>query len=139
MPLSPHPLESVLRAAGLRPTRQRVMLLELLRGLEAGNFAADHLARRALEAGGRLSQATVYNILNQFAKAGLVRRVDLGERAWFSTGDDGHHHFLDVTTGRLSDIPGAQPVVQGLPLPPEGYEVEGVDILVRIRPGGTRE
>lgn len=139
MPLSSHPLETVLRAAGLRPTRQRVMLLELLRGLEAGNFAADHLVRRAAEMGARLSQATVYNILNQFAKAGLVRRVDLGERAWFSTGNDGHHHFLDVATGRLSDIPGVQPVVQNLPPPPEGYDVEGVDVLIRIRPKGTRE
>ncbi|EME69042.1 Fe2+/Zn2+ uptake regulation protein [Paramagnetospirillum caucaseum] len=131
--------ETVLRDAGLRPTRQRRGMVELLQTLSSDNVSADEAHRLAAEAGLRLSLATTYNILNQFAKVGLVRRVDLGERTWFCTSPAGHHHFLDLSTGRLSDIPGRQPVLDHLPTPPPGYEVEGVDILVRIRPAICRE
>lgn len=131
--------ELVLRDAGLRPTRQRQGMVELLRGLGAENVSADEMHRLAAKVGLRLSLATTYNILNQFAKAGLIRRVDLGERTWFCTSPAGHHHFLDLSTGRLSDIGGRQPGLDHLPPPPPGFEVEGVDILVRIRPARHRE
>jgi len=133
------PSETVLRDAGLRPTRQRRGMVELLRTLGSGNVSADEMHRLAAKAGLRLSLATTYNILNQFAKAGLVRRIDLGERTWFCTSPAGHHHFLDLSTGRLSDIPGRQPVLDHLPSPPPGYELDGVDILIRIRPERIRE
>ncbi len=126
--------ESVLRAAGLRPTRQRRGMVELLRALNTGSVSADEMHRMAAEAGLRFSLATTYNILNQFAKARLIRRIDLGDRTWFCTSPEGHHHFLDMSTGRLCDITGRQPELDHLPPPPEGYEVEGVNILVRIRP-----
>jgi len=129
----------ILREAGLRPTRQRRGMVELLRTLSRDNMSADEVHRLAAEAGLRLSLATTYNILNQFAKAGLVRRIDLGERTWFCTSPAGHHHYLDLSTGRLSDIAGRQPMLDHLPEPPSGYEVEGVDILIRIKPTGIRE
>lgn len=131
--------DTTLRHAGLRPTRQRRGMLEVLGGLGACNISADEAHRLAADQGLRLSLATTYNILNQFAKAGLVRRIDLGERTWFCTCPAGHHHFLDLSTGRLSDIAGRQPVLDHLPPPPPGFEVDGVDILVRIRPAETRE
>lgn len=129
----------ILRDAGLRPTRQRRGMVELLPTLGSGNVSADEVHRLAAEAGLRLSLATTYNILNQFAKAGLVRRIDLGERTWFCTSPAGHHHFLDLSTGRLSDIAGRQPGLDHLPEPPPGYELDGVDILIRIRPARIRE
>lgn len=128
--------EIILRQAGLRPTRQRCGILALLGALGAGNITADQIHGEAARNGLRISLATAYNILNQFAKAGLVRRFDLGERTWFCTGgkEEGHHHFLDLASGRLSDIAGRQPVLDHIPAPPDGFEVEGVDIVVRIRP-----
>jgi Fur family transcriptional regulator, iron response regulator len=131
--------ELILRDAGLRPTRQRQGMLELLRGLGPGNLSADEVYRLASKVGLRLPLATTYNILNQFAKAGLVRRIDLGERTWFCTSPAGHHHFLDLSTGRLSDIDGRQPALDHLPAPPPGYELDGVDILIRVRPSRRRE
>jgi Fur family transcriptional regulator, iron response regulator len=138
---SPSASEDILRRAGLRPTRQRCGILHLLEALGPDNVTADQVHGLAAGNGLRLSLATAYNILNQFAKAGLVRRIDLGERTWFCTGpaDEAHHHFLDVHNGRLSDITGRQPELNHLPRPPDGFEVEGVDILVRIRPARVCE
>jgi len=58
-------------------------------------------------------------------------------RSYFDTNTADHHHFFCETTGKLQDIPAQQLSVSGLPLPPAGTEIRRVDIIVRIRPGGT--
>jgi Fur family transcriptional regulator, iron response regulator len=125
-----------LRAAGLRPTRQRVGLARLL--LEKGDrhVTAEQLHGEALEACIRVSLATVYNTLHQFTAAGLLREavVEPG-RSYFDTNTADHHHFFCEATGRLQDIPAQHLAVTGLPLPPDGTEICGVEIIVRIRPG----
>jgi Fur family transcriptional regulator, iron response regulator len=124
-----------LRAAGLRPTRQRLVLAELL--LENGDrhVTAEQLHGEALAAGIPVSLATVYNALHQFTEAGLLREavVEPG-RSYFDTNTAEHHHFFCEATGRLQDIPARQLSVSGLPLPPAGTEIRRVDIIVRIRP-----
>lgn len=124
-----------LRAAGLRPTRQRLALARLL--LENGDrhFTAEQLHTEAQAAAIRVSLATIYNTLHQFTDCGLVREVvvDPGH-SYFDTNTDEHHHFFCETTGRLQDIPGHELTVSGIPLPPSGTEISRVDIIVRVRP-----
>src|SRR5690606_32050073 len=64
-----------LRAAGLRPTRQRVALGMLLFGEEDRHVSAEILHAEALMAGEQVSLATVYNTLHQFTGAGLLREL----------------------------------------------------------------
>jgi Fur family iron response transcriptional regulator len=94
-----------LRAAGLRPTRQRLALGKLL--LENGNrhVTAEDLYHEACRAGIPVSLATVYNTLHQFTAVGLLREVvvDMGQ-SYFDTNTTHHHHFYDERTGCLSDI-----------------------------------
>ncbi len=124
-----------LRAAGLRPTRQRLALAQLL--LENGDrhVTAEQLHGEAVGAGIPVSLATVYNTLHQFTDAGLLREavVEPG-RSYFDTNTADHHHFFCEATGKLQDIPAHQLSVSDLPLPPLGTEIRRVDIIVRIRP-----
>jgi len=124
-----------LRAVGLRPTRQRLALARLL--LENGDrhVTAEHLHAEAMDAGIKVSLATVYNTLHQFTEAGLLREavVEPG-RSYFDTNIADHHHFFCETTGDLRDIPAHHLSVTGLPAPPSGTEIRRVDIVVRVRP-----
>lgn len=123
-----------LRAAGLRPTRQRLALARLL--LEGGDrhVTAEQLHGEAMAGGVKVSLATVYNTLHQFTEAGLLREavVEPG-RSYFDTNTANHHHFFCETTGELRDIPEHYLSVTGLPDPPSGTEIRRVDIIVRVR------
>lgn len=123
-----------LRRHGIRATRPRLAVLSLMRQTGDRHVTSDSLYREAMERRLPLSLATIYNTLHQFAAAGLVRRVDVAGRMVFCTDPKDHHHFVEETTGRLVDIPPGQPQVTALPEPPEGWEIAGVDVLVRIRP-----
>lgn len=125
--------EATLRGAGIRPTRQRLTIGRLIKEGGSRHLTPDSLHQEALSQGMRLSLATVYNTLNEFAAAGLVKRVPMGERSWFCTNTAEHHHFYHEATGRIEDIPGCQPQVMGLPDAPEGMEVAGIDVIVRLR------
>ena len=51
-----------------------------------------------------MSLSTVYNTLNQFAGAGLLREIAVqGPRTYFHTRTSPHHHFMDESTGRMFD------------------------------------
>jgi Fur family iron response transcriptional regulator len=124
-----------LRAVGLRPTRQRLALAQLL--LENGDrhITAEQLHGEAIGADIRVSLATVYNTLHQFTDAGLLREVVVEPgRSYFDTNTANHHHFFCETTSKLEDIPGQDVVVSGFPLPPPGTEICRVDVIIRVRP-----
>jgi Fur family transcriptional regulator, iron response regulator len=126
-----------LRAAGLRPTRQRLALAQLLFENDDRHVTAEQLHGEAVAAAIPVSLATIYNTLHQFTDAGLLREtvVEPG-RSYFDTNTADHHHFFCEATGQLQDIPAQQLSVRGLPLPPAGTAIRRVDIIVRIRPDG---
>jgi len=68
-------IEARLRDAGLRPTRQRMGLASLLFGGPCRHVSAEELFAEAAASGVKVSLATVYNTLNQFVAAGLLREV----------------------------------------------------------------
>jgi Fur family transcriptional regulator, iron response regulator len=126
------PVRDRLRSAGLRPTRQRQALGELLFAGGDRHVSAEALHDEARQAGIAVSVATVYNTLHQFTAAGLLREVMVdGSRTHFDTNTSNHHHFL-FEDGSLMDIPEGAVDVAGLPAAPEGMRVVRVDILVRL-------
>jgi Fur family iron response transcriptional regulator len=131
---TPNPALDRLRAAGLRPTRQRLALAKLLfqQGCDR-HVAAEELHAEALSASVRVSLATVYNTLHQFTEAGLLREIVVaGGRSYFDTNVTAHHHFFFEDSGRLEDIPGHLVSFAALPEPPEGTTVRRVDVVVRV-------
>ncbi len=132
-------LEIRVREAGLRPTRQRIALAELLFAKGDRHLSAEELHEEALGAGVAVSLATVYNTLHQFTEAGLLRILALeGSRTYFDTNTSDHHHFFIEGENRVVDIEAAPVSVHNLPEPPEGMEIVNVDIIVRLRPKKAR-
>ena len=126
-------LERRLRAAGLRPTRQRLALAGVIFGAGDRHLTAESLHAEARDAGVPMSLATVYNTLHQFTQAGLLRSFGIEGRAThFDTNTSEHHHFV-TERGKVIDIPGDAISVSNLPAPPDGMEIAHVDVVVRLR------
>jgi Fur family iron response transcriptional regulator len=127
------PLVERLKAAGLRPTRQRLQLLRVLGEGGHRHLTAEQLAQEAKQAGLNVALATIYNTLHQFTQAGLLREVVVEPgRSYFDTNLGDHHHFYDETDNHLIDIPAEQVAVSALPSPPAGKRVARVDVIVRV-------
>jgi Fur family iron response transcriptional regulator len=124
-----------LSAAGLRPTRQRQVLAELLVGDgQHRHVTAESLFDAARTKGDSVSLATVYNTLRAFCEAGVLQEITVdGSRSYFDTNTHDHPHFFWEDEGRLSDAPSDQLVIQRLPEAPEGVEIASVDVVIRLR------
>ena len=123
-----------LRAAGLRPTRQRLALARLLFDGEDRHVTAEILHGEAVQSRVQVSLATVYNTLHQFTDAGLLREIVVEPgRSYFDTNMSDHHHFFQEETSRLEDIDGDDIAIGNLPEPPPGTAVSRVDVIVRVQ------
>ena len=126
-------LHERLLGAGLRPTRQRVALGQLLFSRGDRHVTAESLFEEAVAAYMPVSLATVYNTLHQFTAAGLLREIAVdGTRVYFDTNISEHHHFLLDDEG-LCYIPGSEVTVSNLPEPPAGMKIARIDVVVRLQ------
>jgi Fur family iron response transcriptional regulator len=129
-----HDVKSKLRDVGLRPTRQRMALGWILFAKGDRHVTAEMLYEEATRAKVPVSLATVYNTLHQFTEVGLLRQVAVdGSKAYFDTNNTEHHHFYVEDKNDLMDIPATDVVVGKPPVPPEGYEIARIDVVVRLR------
>ena len=130
-----HLTEAWLASAGLRPTRQRRALAELLIGDgRHRHVTAENLFEAASKAGAQVSLATVYNTLKCFTEAGLLTEIAVdGARNYFDTRTEDHPHFFWEDTGRLTDAPADSVEFARLPDAPEGTEISKVDVVIRVR------
>lgn len=125
-----------LAGAGLRPTRQRLSLAELLVGDGKNrHVTAESLYEASGKAGASVSLATVYNTLRCFTEAGLLAEITVdGTRSYFDTRTDEHAHFFWEDTGALTDAPRDAVAFAKVPEAPEGAEIARIDVVVRVRP-----
>ncbi len=98
------------------------------------HVSAEVLHREAVAANVMVSVATVYNTLNQFKAAGLLREVAIeGDRSFYDTNTSNHFHFYHEKEGRLFDIGTDNLTINGLPEAPEGTAIDRIDVIVRLR------
>jgi Fur family iron response transcriptional regulator len=129
-----HDVRQMLKDAGLRPTRQRLALGWLLFAKGDRHISAEILHEEAQRARFPVSLATVYNTLHQFTGAGLLRELAIdGSRAFFDTNVHDHHHFFLEGENEVMDVPVTAMRLDRTPEPPPGYEVERIDVVVRVR------
>jgi len=122
-----------LQSAGLRATPKRIAIGGLLFDGVDRHVTADDVASLARKSGVRVSLATVYNTLNQFVAAGLMKRITLDtDRTYFDTNVSDHHHLFFEENGVLHDIPGDSIRVEGLPPIPSGSKIRAVEVVVRM-------
>lgn len=126
---------SWLGSAGLRPTRQRLALAELLVGDgQHRHVTAESLFDAARHSGASVSLATIYNTLRAFCDAGLMQEVTVdGSKSYFDTNTHDHPHFYWEDECRLSDAPSEELVITQIPQAPAGAEIASVDVVIRLR------
>lgn len=118
---------------GINPTPQRVTITRLLfeRGM---HMSADEVYREVNVKDQQVSKATVYNTLGLLAEKGVVREVIANpSKIFYDPNTSPHHHFYNEVTGELTDIDAKEVRVVGLPPLPDGADLQGVDVIVRLR------
>ncbi|AZO32503.1 iron response transcriptional regulator IrrA [Mesorhizobium sp. M1B.F.Ca.ET.045.04.1.1] len=128
-------IKNRLMMAGLRPTRQRVALADLLFAKGDRHLTVEELHEEAVSANVPVSLATIYNTLHQFTEAGMIRVLAVeSAKTYFDTNVSDHHHFFVKGHNEMLDIPINNLVIDNLPEPPEGMEIAHVDVVIRLRP-----
>jgi Fur family iron response transcriptional regulator len=106
----------------------------LLFGKGDRHVTAEALFEEARGSKTALSLATVYNTLRQFSEASLLREIAVyGSRIWYDTNTGPHCHFYVEDRDELLDVPDDMVAVLKLPVAPEGMEILGADVIVRVK------
>ena len=129
-------LTQKLENEGIIPTRQRLLIAQVLFNRDT-HFTANELYLQVNKGRRRACRATVYNVLNVFVQAGIVRaiNVDVG-RTFYDVNTQPHHHFYNVDTGVLSDVPTNRLPTQIDSIePPSGTRLtsEPIQLVIKVR------
>jgi Fe2+ or Zn2+ uptake regulation protein len=125
---SPSP-EDLLRSRGLRVTRPRLTVLDVLAG--GGHLEVDEIANAVRMRLDSVSTQAVYDVLGALSRAGLARRIEpAGSAARFEARvGDNHHHVVCRGCGVVADVDcatGAAPCLD--PSSTQGFEVDEAEV-----------
>lgn len=130
-------MANLLRTHGINPTHQRIEIAYALFGRQE-HLSADQIMVAVNDRHSETSKATVYNALNLFKQHKLIREVIVDpSKVFYDPNTSPHHHFFNLETSELTDIDATAVQINGLPQLPKGMVMEGVDVIVRIRPDAT--
>ena len=124
-----------LRNSGLRPTKQRVKICEVLFNTDKTfHFTINELVKRISKVSNhKISLATVYNTVHSFKKKGYLKEIPINsDQSYFDTNTSHHHHFYDESQKNLIDIDDAdvEPVKIKTKIP--GKKIKSVEVLVKV-------
>ena len=124
-----------LRDAGLRPTKQRVKISELLFNREKTfHFTINDLAKKiSEELNEKISLATVYNTVHAFEKKGYLKEIAINsDKSYFDTNITAHHHFYDEDTHELIDCD--QNDIDSINIKNNitGKKINSVEVLIKV-------
>ena len=124
-----------LRASGLRPTKQRLAICKILFDRkETFHFTIDKLKKKIEKnTKNKISLATIYNTVHAFKNNGYLKEISLqGNKTFFDTNSENHHHFYDQDTGDLIDIKNEEISINQLPSAPKGKTINEVEVTVSV-------
>ena len=124
-----------LRSSGLRPTKQRLKICEVLFNTDKTfHFTINELVKRISKVSNhKISLATVYNTVHSFKKKGYLKEIPINsDQSYFDTNTSHHHHFYDESQKNLIDIDDAdvEPVKINTKIP--GKKIKSVEVLVKV-------
>lgn len=127
-----HDVAVMLRSKGIQPSAQRVAVARYVLYTDE-HPTADRVWAAVKQDFPVISRATVYNTLNLFVDKGLLQSPALDEgAAVFDANTERHHHFIDVDSGRVIDIPVEHLQVEGVH-ELEGFDVQDFTVVLRGR------
>ena len=124
-----------LRNSGLRPTKQRIKICEVLFNAEKTfHFTINDLSKIIKEKiNEKISLATIYNTVHAFNKKGYLKEITINtEKSYFDTNTSHHHHFFDNSNKELIDLSNddVENIKINKSLP--GKKISSVEILVKV-------
>ena len=124
-----------LRDAGLRPTKQRVKICEVLFNREKTfHFTINDLAKKILEDfNEKISLATVYNTVHALQKKGYLKEIAINsDKSYFDTNTSAHHHFYDEDTHELIDCDQSNIDSINIKNNITGKKINSVEVLIKV-------
>ena len=124
-----------LREAGLRPTKQRVKICEILFNREKTfHFTINDLAKKISEdLNEKISLATVYNTVHAIQKKGYLKEITINsDKSYFDTNTTAHHHFYDEDTHELIDCDQSNIDSINVKNNITGKKINSVEVLIKV-------
>ncbi len=124
-----------LRKSGLRPTKQRLQICEVLFNTERTfHFTINDLAKKINEQlNNKISLATVYNTVHAFEKKGYLKQIPINSnQTYFDTNISEHHHFYDLKEGKLIDLKNSDVGPINIYKKIGGRKIKSVEVLVKL-------
>jgi Fur family iron response transcriptional regulator len=124
-----------LRSSGLRPTKQRLKICEVLFNRDQTfHFTIKDLAKNiSKELNEKISLATVYNTVHAFKKKGYLKEISINsDKSYFDTNTTNHHHFFDEDTNELIDCDDGIIETPKIKKNISGKKINSVEVLVKV-------
>ena len=124
-----------LRNSGLRPTKQRLQICEVLFDTETTfHFTINDLANKIKrQLNNKISLATVYNTVHAFEKKGYLKQIPINSnQTYFDTNISDHHHFYDLKEEKLIDLENSDVGPIKILKKIDGKKIKSVEVLVKL-------
>ena len=124
-----------LRLSGLRPTKQRLKICEILFKREKTfHFTINDLAKNISEKlNQKISLATVYNTVHAFKDKGYLKEISINsDKSYFDTNTANHHHFFDEDTSELIDCSNDDIEDINIKKNITGKKIKSVEVLIKV-------
>ena len=124
-----------LRASGLRPTKQRLKICEVLFNREETfHFTINDLAKNlSHQLNEKISLATVYNTVHAFKKKGYLKEISINsDKSYFDTNTTNHHHFFDEDTNQLIDCDHENIETINIRNNITGKKINSIEVLIKV-------
>ena len=123
---------NILRKHKLRPTKQRVNLGSILFGKGDRHITAEILKKESDKENLMVSQATVYNVLNDFYNVGLLTKVNIdNDKTWYDTNVEHHYHIFNEENSELEDLEPSEIDIK-IPKKFSKSKIKKIDLVVKI-------
>ena len=124
-----------LRNSGLRPTKQRLQICEVLFNRDKTfHFTINELEQKIKkQINSKISLATVYNTVHAFEKKGYLKQIPINSnQTYFDTNVSDHHHFYDLKDGRLIDLKNSDVGPINILKKVDGKKIRSIEVLVKL-------
>ncbi|MDC3058818.1 transcriptional repressor [Candidatus Pelagibacter sp.] len=124
-----------LRNSGLRPTKQRLQICEVLFDTEKTfHFTVNQLERRIKDKiNSKISLATIYNTVHAFEKKGYLKQIPINSnQTYFDTKVTNHHHFYDLKNEKLIDLENSDVGPINIKRKINGKKIKSIEVLVKL-------
>ena len=124
-----------LRNSGLRPTKQRLQICEVLFNTERTfHFTINELEQKIKDKiDNKISLATIYNTVHAFEKKGYLKQIHINSnQTYFDTNITDHHHFYNLKDGKLIDLKNSDVGPINIKRKIDGKKIKSIEVLVKL-------